>query len=150
MTTVAEMCKVEMLQRLQALPLDDYFGTQGIDAGMIRRSHLTAVDRAKAPAIYLRFGDATKSEDKSCNWVWVHEFRVSVYVRSDDDSDADPAVQAVVARLNPNATPYEHAKFVRIDKVEAETEVADADAQRVDVIGTMTYVTRAWNLEATP
>lgn len=148
MATIAELVKVEMLARLRALPLTDY-GADAPAFAMIRRSHLTVVDRTKAPAVYLRFGKATKSEDKACNWTWELEFTVSVYVRSDDDADADPIVLAVVSRLNPSPpTPYTNLTFLRINEIDAETEVEDADAQRVDVKGIVKYTTRAWDLEA--
>lgn len=150
MTTIAETFKAEVYARLLGTTLDDY-GPNAPQASNVRRYHLTNVDREDCPAIHMRAGDATKdSEDKGCRWCWSLEVRVSVYVRSDaGDGIADPIVNEVVRRLNPNVTPrYSNGVDLRLTKIETDTEVADTDAQRVDVVLTAKYDTGPWTLDA--
>lgn len=150
MPSIAEVFKLEMLARLQADPLSAY--SASVDAPLlvenIRRSHLTAVNRDRAPAIYVRFGKAKVTEDKNCNWLWQHEWTVSVYVRSDDDAEGDPIVIEAVTRLNPlTSTGYANQVVVKLTQIDAETEIADSDAQRVDIIGVAGYTTAPWTLD---
>lgn len=145
MASVAETFKAEVLIRLRAAPL--YVPNVNVDR--IRRSHLTAVPRTEAPTLYARFGRAKPTADKACKWQWEMEWTVSVYVRSDDDAEADPLVVQVVNRLNPLVgTPYSNNVTLNFSSVDAETEIADDDAQRVDVRGVAKFVTNQWSLEA--
>jgi hypothetical protein len=149
MPTVAETFKREMLARLQAAPLSDY-GNDPPHSDRIRRSHLTVVDRNQTPAIYLRAGDATRrGEETACPWKWEMYWRVSVYVRDDaSDLASDPIVLEVVARLNPMVgVPYSNGVDLRLTKIEVVTEIADADAQCVDVVGVARYNTNEWALD---
>jgi hypothetical protein len=145
MPSIAEVFKEELLARLQATPLSTY-GPEPPLSDRIRRSHLTHVNRDDSPAIYVRFGKATKADDRSCSWRWELEWTVSVYVRSDNDADSDPIVIEAVARINPYATPYQNNAVLDIDSIESEIEVADGDAQRVDISGTAKLHTQAWSL----
>lgn len=148
MPSVAETFKQELLARLVAGPLTDY-GPDAPLAKNIRRSHLTVVPREEAPSIYLRFGRARPVADKSCQWRWELDWTVSVYLRSDNDEDADPLVIAAVNRVNPsNGTPYTNAVRVELTEVDAETEIADEDAQRVDIKGVAKFGTAEWALTA--
>lgn len=151
MPSIAEVFKREVLARLQADLLSAYGAS--VDAPLllenIRRCHLTRVNRDRAPAIHVRFGKATVSEDRACDWRWSLDWTASVYLRSDDDAEADPIVIEVVNRLNPQtSTGYANNVVVKLTAIEADTEIADADAQRVDVKGTAEYETAAWSIES--
>jgi hypothetical protein len=149
MSSIAEALKLEMLARLQAAP-EMYDADPPVLVTEIRRSHLTAVDRDRAPAIYLRAGDMERLDlERTCPWKWSMAWRVSVYVRSDEaDAAADPLVVEVVRRLNPTlGTPYTNGVDLRLHRIEVETEVADTDAQRVDVVGIARFQTVDWALD---
>lgn len=146
MISIAEVFKAELLGRLEAAPLSAYGPVQ---PSRIRRSHLTVVPRDEAPAIYVRFAEAKVESDKNCNWSWALEWTVSIYLRSDSDEEADPLVIEVLNRVNP-ATLYSNKVTVQIKSIESDPEIADSDAQRVDVKGVAKYVTPAWSLEARP
>lgn len=150
MPSIAEGFKQEVLSRLQADDLSAYGAS--VDAPLllenIRRSHLTRVNRDRAPAIHVRFGKAKPTEDKACNWRWEQDWTVSVYVRNDDDAEADPIVVEAVKRLNPlTSTGYANKVVVRLTEIDANTEIADEDSQRVDINGTAGYTTAPWTLD---
>ena len=149
MSSLAETFKVEVLARLQAAPLTDY-GPNAPLIDNIRRSHLTIVDRERAPAIHARFGDAKRTDDdRACPWKWQIDFKVSVYVASDNDADADPIVVEVIKRLDPMiGTPYANGVDLRLSRVESDVEIADQDAQRVDVVGSAKFITDPWQIDA--
>lgn len=147
MPSIAEVFKGELLARMQAAPLSSY-GPEPPLSDRIRRSHLTRVDRDSAPAIYVRFGKAKRTGDRSsCSWRWELEWTISVYVRSDNDADSDPIVIEAVNRINPYTTPYQNNVVLDDEpSIESDTEIADADAQRVDISGTAIFHTPAWSL----
>lgn len=146
MPSVAEVFKGELLARMQAAPLSAY-GPEPPLSDRVRRSHLTAVDRDLAPAIYVRFGVAKRAADKaSCDWRWDLEWTVSVYVRSDNDADSDPIVIEAVNRINATVVPYSNNVVPELTSIESDTEIADADAQRVDIKGVAIFFTPAWSL----
>lgn len=149
MTTVVESFEEVMLARLRAAPLTDY-GASPPKADRIRRSHLTVVDRDSAPAVYVRFGRARRVSDRSCRWRWEMQWRVGIYVRSDDASEADQPVVAVLGRLNPEAAPFAGDFDVTLEGVdfEAEREIADADAAMVEIVGMVRFETAPWSLQA--
>ncbi len=146
MPSIGETFKQELLERMRAAPLSAY-GPEPPLSDRIRRSHLTVVTRDTAPAVYVRFGEAKRGTNKaSCNWRWDLEWQISIYVRSDNDADADPIVIECVRRINPDAVAYANGVFVEIVTIESDAEIADTDAQRVDIRGIAVYHTAAWSL----
>ncbi len=148
MTSIAETFKAEVLARLQA----SAYPLGGPLFDQIKRSHLTNVKRDDAPAIHLRFPRARPVSDTSCAWQWTQDVTVSVYTRGDaGDLLADPIVVESVKRLNPLiGAGYANSVVVELQSIEADTEVADEDATRVDIKLTAGFITGAWTLDAAP
>ena len=120
--------------------------TFGAEVQQVRRSHLTNVVRDKAPAIHVRFGSAKVTGDRSCGRAWKMDWTVSIYVRDDNDATADPLVVEAIKRLDPDV-PYTNGADVELQSIDADTEIADGDAQRVDIRGTVKFVTGQWAID---
>lgn len=146
MASIAETFWEEILARIAAAP------TFGVEAASIRRRHRTAVTRQDAPAIHVIEGKAVrKGGDRSCNWEWEMDGAVAVFVRDDLGLEAaDPFVAEVVARINPEiGTPYSNGVRLEIVAIEPETEIADEDATRIDIVLAIKFGTKRWAIEET-
>lgn len=130
-----------VLDRLQASPPIVVGGNDSI-----RRAHRTEVPRGRAPAVYLIDGpDMPRERGSQCPGR-EGEFVISLFGRSDTGiSVLDDVKRDVMTRLE-NGWPV--GVTVRPGAINHMPEVADLDAQRVDMQFKFTYETSGiWSLD---
>lgn len=116
--------------------------------GNVKRSHRTAVTKAKAPEVHLVDGaDSPKDPSSDCRTARTKEFTVSVFGRGDAGVSAlDSIVIDINRRLDPTDNPYTGATLKQ-RAIVPEEEIADNDALRVDMGFVFEYETAGWSLE---
>lgn len=115
----------------------------------VRRAHKTTIPRDKAPAVHLVDGEDDRDKKPACG-KRRGNFTISIYVRSDDGaSAADPYRITVCRRIENLGSSLPSGVMISPPgRISVESEIADADATRVDVEFSFTYQTRGeWSLE---
>lgn len=141
MTTVAFDLLEQVLARLRAAP------TFGVALTSIRRDHRTTIPRDSAPAIHVIDGDEALKTRKTCA-TREQAFMVVLFLRSDAGfADADPLKLEVMRRLNPATQAWAAGVLIEPGDIRSVTEIADADALRVEMDFTFSYTTGLWTLD---
>lgn len=143
MAGIAETFWAELWARLVADP------EFGVPVERIRREHRTAVTRADSPAVQVIEGVARPTEAKRCDWQWEMGGSIAIFVRDDVGlRAADPLVAEIVRRINPEiGTPYSNGVRLELAAIEPETEIADEDATRVDLVLQVKFGTKRWTTD---
>lgn len=141
--SVAETFWEELHARLIAAP------AWAVPVASIKRAHRTNVTRAGAPAVHVIEGLAKPTQNKRCDWQWEMAGFIAVFVRDDLGlTAADDLVAEIVQRINPEiAPPYSNGVLLELAAIEPETEIADEDATRVDLVLQVKYGTRRWTTD---
>jgi hypothetical protein len=141
MTTVAFDLLEQVVARLRAAP------AFGVDPDSIRRNHRTTIPRDSAPAIHVVDGDeALKSRGTCANRA--QAFMVVLFLRDDAGfAAADPLKLEVMRRLNPATQQWAAGVLIEPGDIRSITEIADADALRVEMDFTLSYTTGLWTLD---
>lgn len=140
MATALQLVPEAMLQRLRASP------SFGVAAASIRRTHRVPQSLADAPSVYIVPESVDKKRGQRGSECVQRELAITVaiVVRSDNVDALDPILEAVMDRLNPETTGLTaYPSGVEIDdgRLIVDTESADQDATRCDIVYTAAFVT---------
>lgn len=138
-----ETVMVDVLGRLKVS------GSGWVSTSAVRRAHRTIVPRDGAPAVHLVDGEDAPVKGATQRDCARREgaFTVSIFVRSDAGAAAaDPFKVEIMRRLSPDTQSYAAGVTVQPGRIVVDTEIADADAVRVDMDFGVRYTATEWSL----